>query len=265
MKVQTTSWINMDTYSSDPVQTDFRKPFWVWPWWTYQVKLGCVYGFLRPLRTCVDNLSAIVQWSFQIFRHEALPIRRPSDMNSIDFHLQTRYPPNMKTFKPSNMKPSTWQPSERCLQTWSHQTWSPSNMKPFKYDETFSSLQTWSHQHDNPQKDAFKHEAIKHEALQTWSPPKMKTFKHEALQTWWNVFKTSNMKPSTRRPSEGCLQTWSHQTWSHQTWSPSKTKSFKHDALQTWCPPNNSLNLFWSARPIDLVHPVKWTKIAMSN
>ena len=96
------------------------------------------------------QLSADVQWPFKTFRHEALPTWSSSDMNTMDFHLQTRYPPNMKTFKPSNMKPS--------------------NMKPFKNED-----------------------------------------------------------------------------------------------LQTWCPPNNSLNLFWSARPIDLVHPVKWTKIAMSN
>ena len=194
MKVQTTSWINMDTYSSDPVQTDFRKPFWVWPWWTYQVKLGCVYGFLRPPRTCVDNC--------------------PPMSNG---HL-----------KPSDMKPfqhevlQTWTPWTFTFKHGTHRTW------------RHSSLQTWSHQHDNPQKDAFKHEAIKHEALQTWSPSKMKTFKHEALQAWWNVFKTSNMKPLTRRPSEGCLQTWSHQTWSPSNMKPSDMKPFKHEALQIW-------------------------------
>ena len=76
------------------------------------------------------------------------------------------------------------------------QTWSPSNMTTFKHGETFSRLQTWSHQHDNPQKDAYKHEAIRHEALKT------------------------NVKP---------------------------------EALQTWCPPNISLSLFSSARPIELV------------
>ena len=198
MKVQTTSWINMDTYSSELVQTEFRKPFWVWPWWTYQVKLGCVYGFLRPPRTCVDYSSADVQWSFQTWTQWTF------------------------TFKYGTHR--TWRHSN-------HQTWSPSKWRPSNMMKPFSRLQTWSHQRDNPRNDAFKHEAIRYEALQTWSTSKTKTSKHEALQTWWNLFKTSDMQPSTWQPSKRCLQTWSHQTWSpedkRQTGSPSNMMPYK--------------------------------------
>jgi len=49
-------------------------------------------------------------------------------------------------------------------------------MTTFKHGETFSRFQTWSHLHDNPQKDAYKHKAIRHEALKT-------NVKPEALQT----------------------------------------------------------------------------------
>ena len=161
MKVQTTSWINMDTYSSDPVQTDFRKPFWVWPWWTYQVKLGCVYGFLRPPRTCVDNC--------------------PPMSNG---HL-----------KPSDMKPfqhevlQTWTPWTFTFKHGTHRTW------------RHSSLQTWSHQHDNPRKDASKHEANRHEALQTWSPSNMMPSKQFTKSI---LIRSTNRLSSSSQMNEDC-------------------------------------------------------------
>ena len=106
---------------------------------------------------------------------------------------------------PSNMKPSDMKPFK-------HEALRkrrPPNMKPFKHDETFSRLQTCSHQHDNPQKDAFKHEAIRHEALKT-------NVKQEALQTWcptnnllWSIpIRSANRLSSFSQMNEDCNVHW---------------------------------------------------------
>ena len=106
---------------------------------------------------------------------------------------------NMTTIRkmPSNMKPSNMKPfKHEALQKWR-----PSNMKPFKHDETFSSLQTWSHQHDNPRKDASKHEAIRHEALQKWRPSNMMPSKQFTKSI---LIRSTNRLSSSSQMNEDC-------------------------------------------------------------